>query len=62
MKQKVLAAVFIIIFSTLQTQAKSMIAETYKYDLINCEWWRNFGDEYLMDYIYKTIENNHILK
>ena len=62
MKQKVLAAVFIIIFFTLQTQAKPMATDNYKYDLINCEWWKNFNDEYLMNYIYRTIENNHILK
>ena len=62
MKQKVLAAVFIIIFFTLQTQAKPMATDNYKYYLINCEWWKNFNDEYLMNYIYRTIENNHILK
>lgn len=34
----------------------------YKFDYINYEWWKNFNDEYLSEYIEKAILNNHDLR
>lgn len=34
----------------------------YRLDYVNTDWWKSFNDEYLNDYIYKAIENNHDLK
>ncbi len=33
-----------------------------KYEYINLNWWNNFNDEYLNDYIIRAIENNKDLK
>ncbi|MBR1775659.1 TolC family protein [bacterium] len=33
-----------------------------KYEYINMEWWAQFNDEYLNDYIIRAIENNKDLK
>ena len=75
MKYKKLAAMFItasIILSMMSPQAcmanssknkliKSQISE-YRFDYVNTDWWKNFDDEYLNEYIIKAIENNHDLK
>ena len=29
---------------------------------VNINWWDNFSDEYLKDYIYKALERNHDLR
>lgn len=34
----------------------------YRLSAININWWDNFTDEYLKDYIYTAIEKNHNLK
>ena len=33
-----------------------------KYEYINAEWWNNFNDEYLNEYIARAVENNKDLK
>lgn len=33
-----------------------------KYEYINLDWWAQFNDEYLNDYIIKAVENNKDLK
>ena len=33
-----------------------------KYEYVNLNWWANFNDEYLNDYIIKAVENNKDLK
>ena len=33
-----------------------------KYDYINLDWWQNFNDTYLNEYIIKAVENNKDLK
>lgn len=36
--------------------------DKYKYEYINIEWWKNFDDDILQDYIIKAIQHNHDLK
>lgn len=36
--------------------------EQYKYDYLNIEWWQNFNDPILGDYLLKAVQNNHDLK
>ena len=33
-----------------------------KYEYVNMEWWKQFNDEYLNDYIIRAVENNKDLK
>ena len=33
-----------------------------KYEYVNLNWWAQFNDEYLNDYIVKAVENNKDLK
>lgn len=40
---------------------KSQVSE-YRFDYINTDWWKNFDDEYLNNYIIKAVENNYDLK
>lgn len=40
---------------------KSQVSE-YRFDYINTDWWKNFNDEYLNNYIIKAVENNYDLK
>ena len=37
-------------------------SEQFKYEYINYDWWKNFDDEVLVDYIDKAIKNNYDLK
>lgn len=37
-------------------------AQKNKYEYINLEWWKQFNDEYLNDYIIRAVENNKDLK
>ncbi len=34
----------------------------YRFDNINIEWWDNFNDPYLKDYINRTVKNNRDLR
>lgn len=34
----------------------------YKFAYVNLDWWKNFNDEHLNNYIAKAIENNYDLK
>lgn len=49
-------------------QFKSMVSknkktdDTYKYAYVNLDWWKNFNDSNLNDYIIKAIINNYDLK
>ena len=36
--------------------------DEYKYAYINMEWWKNFNDENLNNYIIKAVQNNYDLK
>ena len=40
---------------------KSQVTQ-YRFDYVNTDWWKNFDDDYLSEYIIKAIENNHDLK
>ena len=33
-----------------------------KYEYVNLDWWAQFSDEYLNDYIIRAVENNKDLK
>ncbi len=49
-------------------QFKSMVKKNkktnndYKYAYVNMDWWKNFNDDYLNDYIIRAIQNNYDLK
>ena len=49
-------------------QFKSMVKKNkktndeYKYAYVNMDWWKNFNDENLNNYIIKAIQNNYDLK
>ncbi|MBP3923683.1 efflux transporter outer membrane subunit [bacterium] len=49
-------------------QFKSMVTknkkenDTYKYEYVNLDWWKNFNDSNLNDYILKAVINNYDLK
>ena len=33
-----------------------------KFEYLNIEWWENFNDPVLSDYISRAVQNNHDLK
>ena len=41
---------------------KKNATDEYKYAYINMEWWKNFNDENLNNYIIKAVQNNYDLK
>ena len=41
---------------------KKKATDEYKYAYINMDWWKNFNDENLNNYIIKAIQNNYDLK
>jgi len=49
-------------------QFKSMVkkdkkvSDDYKFAYINFDWWQNFDDEYLQNYIQRAVLNNYDLK
>ena len=45
-----------------QDKSEKVTPTANKYEYINMNWWANFNDEYLNDYIVKAIENNKDLK
>ncbi len=34
----------------------------YRLDYVNIDWWGNFSDPYIKEYVFKTVSNNHDLK
>lgn len=59
---KRLLIVLMMICATLPACAIHDVSGNYKLEVANIGWWGNFGDEYLNQYIYRAIENNHDLK
>lgn len=45
-----------------KTQKSRRFDDAYKYEYINMDWWKSFNDEYLKDYIIKSVQRNHDLK
>lgn len=45
-----------------QKSAKLSCSCEYKLTAINIEWWNNFSDPYLKDYIFQAVTKNHDLK
>ena len=45
-----------------QDKSEKVTPTANKYEYINMNWWANFNDEYLNDYIVRAIENNKDLK
>ena len=41
---------------------KKKATDEYKYAYINMDWWKNFNDENLNNYIVKAVQNNYDLK
>ncbi len=41
---------------------KHAVTTNQKYQYMNIEWWNNFNDDYLIEYINKAFENNNDLK
>ena len=67
MEKRVLAIVFIIVFcltgaSVNSAQIETNCVKNSLFYTINFEWWKNFNDAYLCEYICRTIHNNHSLK
>lgn len=48
--------------SIMKTHNMRKKSDQFKYDYINYEWWSNFNDEILTDYIDRAIKNNYSLK
>ncbi|MDR1327163.1 MAG: efflux transporter outer membrane subunit [Heliobacteriaceae bacterium] len=42
--------------------AKSKLSDDYKYAYVNMNWWDNFNDDILNNYIEKAVLNNYDLK
>jgi len=42
--------------------SKDKISPDIKYSYINIDWWKNFNDEQLIEYINDSVENNYDLK
>lgn len=45
-------------FAFATTKSGVVGVSDYRFDFINIDWWKNFNDPYLQEYILKTIENN----
>jgi len=45
-----------------QNKSEIVKPQKNKYEYVNLNWWSQFNDEYLNDYIIKAIENNKDLK
>ncbi len=43
-------------------QKKALSEKQSKIEYINIDWWEDYNDEYLKEYIYKALENNQDLK
>ncbi len=45
------------------TDKKEMVDNiNEKFEFVNVNWWDNFNDPYLKNYVYRAIENNHDAK
>lgn len=58
-KNKVKEPKKVSITKSHKLRAKS---DSFKYEYINYDWWKNFNDEILTGYIDKAIKNNYDLK
>lgn len=65
------AALCVIAINTLQSQAFSIFGKKEtgnvyniqeKYDYVNIDWWNNFSDPYLKNYVIQALNCNHDLK
>ena len=48
--------------STVSKNKKTQKSDDYKFDYVNMNWWSNFNDDLLNEYIEKAILNNYDLK
>lgn len=49
-------------FKSMIKKNKKQKSEAYKYAYVNVDWWNNFNDPILSDYINKAIKHNYDLK
>lgn len=49
-------------FKSMVTKNKKQKSNDYKFNYINLNWWDNFNDDLLNDYIEKAVLNNYDLK
>ena len=45
-----------------QNKSEKVLPQKNKYEYINLNWWAQFNDEHLNDYIIRAVENNKDLK
>ncbi len=48
--------------STVKKSKDKKVSDDYKYAYVNMDWWSEFNDPILSDYIDKAIKNNYDLK
>jgi len=49
-------------FKSMVKKSKKQKSDDYKYAYVNLNWWDNFNDNNLSDYINRAIKNNYDLK
>ncbi|MEE3349296.1 MAG: efflux transporter outer membrane subunit [Candidatus Gastranaerophilaceae bacterium] len=49
-------------FKSMIKKSKKQKSDDYKYAYVNVDWWKNFNDSNLTDYINRAIKNNYDLK
>lgn len=49
-------------FKSIVKKSKKQKSDDYKYAYVNMEWWDNFNDSNLTNYINRAIKNNYDLK
>ncbi len=69
--KKFIALLLIVLTSSLyicpnaSAKEKKVISgsvEDYRFEYVNIDWWDNFNDPLLKEYVIKTLDNNHDLK
>ncbi len=64
--KKIISLLLLLFFTSIQNPVfaskKQITDEQTAYSYVNIGWWQELNDPILMDYIIKTIQNNHDLK
>ncbi len=58
----IFALIAVFVCSFLPVYAKKHEDETYKLQYLNLDWWKNYNDDILLNYIQEAYKNNQDLK
>lgn len=58
----ILIILIVVLFANISAEAKKSVDDTYRMEYLNLEWWDNYKDPILSEYLLKLYRDNQDLK